>query len=157
MMEPITVVIPGEPQGKARARFGKSGVYTPAKTVAYEDAIGMLAKASMRGKEQLSGPLHVDMRAVVKIPRSWSVRKQQAALLGEIRPTSKPDIDNILKAIADGMNGIVYRDDAAIVSANVSKVYGHQCFVAVTIKCVPHRVPETTQIGASNVGSADRG
>lgn len=148
MMEPITVVIPGQPQGKARPRFnGKSGAYTPAKTAAYEQVIWMLAKASMRGKEQLSGPLHVNMRAVVQIPRSWPQVKQQAALLGEIRPTSKPDIDNILKAVSDGMNGIVYRDDAAIVSANVSKVYGLQCFVVVTVK---------PALEGENHGSIDR-
>ena len=137
IIQPITIVIPGPPQGKARPRFnGKSGVYTPSKTVAYESAIGMLAKASMRGKEPLSGPLHMDMRAVMQIPRSWSKAKQQAALSGEIRPTGKPDIDNLLKSAADGMNKIVYRDDSAIVSVHSSKVYGLQPRVVVTVKPV---------------------
>ena len=143
MSEPITVVIPGIPQGKARARFnGASGVYTPVKTAAYETAIGILARASMRGKEQLTGALHLEMRAVMPIPKSWSRAKTDAAILGEIRPTGKPDIDNILKAVADGMNKIVYPDDSAIVSVNSSKVYGQQSFVVVTVKPVPHRVPD---------------
>lgn len=137
MTEPITIVIPGPPQGKARPRFnGKSGAYTPAKTVAYESAIGMLAKASMRGKKPLSGALHMDMRAVMQIPRSWSKAKQQAALSGEIRPTGKPDIDNIAKVVCDSMNAIVYPDDSAIVSVNSSKVYGLQPFVVVMVKPV---------------------
>ncbi|BEV47331.1 RusA family crossover junction endodeoxyribonuclease [Afipia carboxidovorans] len=135
MMEPITVVIPGEPQGKGRPRFnGRSGVYTPAKTAAYESMVGVLARASMRGKPVLTGPLHIDLRAVIPIPKSWSKALRDAAITGDIRPTSKPDIDNIIKAVSDGMNKIVYADDAAIASVSANKVYGENPFVVVTVK-----------------------
>lgn len=152
MMEPITVIIPGEPQGKGRPRFnGRSGVYTPAKTAAYEEMVSILAKSSMRGKEFLTGPLHIDLRAVMPIPKSWSKALRAAAVTGDIRPTSKPDIDNIIKAVSDGMNKIVYADDAAIASVSASKVYGLNPFVAVTVKPVSHRVPDTTNQEAAHV------
>ncbi|WP_163360796.1 RusA family crossover junction endodeoxyribonuclease, partial [Klebsiella aerogenes] len=68
--------------------------------------------------------------------------RKTAALLGLLKPTSKPDIDNLLKAVADGMNGIVYADDAAIVSFSCSKVYAAgDGFVAITVRPVSHRVP----------------
>jgi Holliday junction resolvase RusA-like endonuclease len=157
MSEPVTVVIPGKPQGKARPRFnGRSGVYTPAKTAAYEEMIGILAKSSMRGKQALTGALHIDLRAVMPIPKSWSKAKRDAAIIGEIRPTSKPDIDNIIKAVSDGMNQIVYEDDAAIASITASKVYGLNPFVAVTVKSVSHRVPENQKPESANVGAIDR-
>lgn len=157
MSEPVTVVIPGEPQGKARPRFNsRSGVYTPAKTAAYEQMIGIIAKSSMRGKSILTGPLHVDLRAVMPIPKSWSKAKRDAAILGEIRPTSKPDIDNIIKAIADGMNQIVYADDAAIASVSASKVYGLDPFVVVTVKPVSAAYPQQANQEGAHVGSRHR-
>lgn len=42
---------------------------------------------------------------------------------GEIRPTVKPDWDNIGKLIADALNGIAYDDDKCIVDAMVRKFY----------------------------------
>lgn len=157
MTEPVTIVIPGEPQGKGRPRFnGRSGVYTPAKTAAYEQMIGILAKSSMRGKTILTGPLHVDLRAVMQIPKSWSKAKKNAAIIGEIRPTSKPDIDNIIKAVADGMNQIVYADDGAIASVSASKVYGLNPFVAVTVKPVSAAFNQQSNQEGAHVGTGHR-
>lgn len=157
MSEPVTVIIPGDPQGKARPRFnGRSGVYTPAKTAAYEEMIGILAKSSMRGKPVLTGALHIDLRAVMPIPKGWSKDKRNAAILGDIRPTSKPDIDNIIKAVSDGMNRIVYADDAAIASINASKVYGLNPFVAVTVKSVSAAFNQQSDQEGAHVGSGHR-
>ena len=41
-------------------------------------------------------------------------------------PTSVPDTDNVLKAVSDAMNGIVYRDDSQVVNAVVWKRYSEQ-------------------------------
>jgi Holliday junction resolvase RusA-like endonuclease len=41
------------------------------------------------------------------------------------KPTCKPDADNLLKAIADALQGVVY-DDAAIVDVRVVKASGEQ-------------------------------
>jgi Holliday junction resolvase RusA-like endonuclease len=49
--------------------------------------------------------------------------RQKACIEGTERPTKKPDIDNIVKAILDGMNGIVYVDDKQVVDLNLTKVY----------------------------------
>jgi len=144
MSETLTIVIPGVPQGKGRPRFsGKSGTaYTPAKTRAYENTVGRLAWLEMRGRAQFTGPLHLEMRAHMPIPASWNRERKNAALLGSLRPTGKPDIDNLLKAIADGLNGIAYADDAAIVSVSCSKVYAAgEPFVVTTIRSVSNRVP----------------
>lgn len=35
----------------------------------------------------------------------------------------KPDWDNIGKAVCDALNGIAYKDDSQVVSANVYKVW----------------------------------
>lgn len=149
MSEPLTITIPGTPQGKGRPRFsGKTRTaYTPAKTAAYEAVVGRMATLGMRGRDQFFGPIHITMRAHMPIPKSWSKAKRDQALLGELKPTSKPDLDNILKAIADGLQGIAYDDDSAIVSATVSKVYAAgEPFVVATIRPAylgaVNRVPE---------------
>ena len=47
-------------------------------------------------------------------------------LSGFIRPTVKPDWDNIGKLVADALNGIAYDDDKCIVDAQVRKFYSDQ-------------------------------
>jgi Holliday junction resolvase RusA-like endonuclease len=67
--------------------------------------------------------VQVSMALDCAVPQSWSGKKQRAALAGEIRPTSKPDIDNVVKAIFDGLNGVAWRDDVQVVSLTVRKHY----------------------------------
>lgn len=38
-------------------------------------------------------------------------------------PPGKPDIDNILKVVLDGLNGIAYEDDKQVVLTQCKKVY----------------------------------
>jgi Holliday junction resolvase RusA-like endonuclease len=45
----------------------------------------------------------------------------------------RPDLDNIVKAITDGMNGVVYEDDSQIVSLHATKVYGTDAMVEVMV------------------------
>ena len=55
-----------------------------------------------------------------------------------IRPTRKPDFDNIGKIICDALNGIAYRDDAQIVDALVRKFYSDTPRVIVEISDTPY-------------------
>lgn len=68
---------------------------------------------------------YVDMRVIayLPIPKSKSKTVQQKMRSGEIRPTVKPDFDNIGKLIADALNGVAYDDDKCIVDAQVRKFY----------------------------------
>ena len=42
---------------------------------------------------------------------------------GEMLPTKKPDVDNIIKIILDSLNGLAYKDDAQIVARTCQKLY----------------------------------
>ena len=68
------------------------------------------------------------------VPASWSKARQAMALTGNIKPGKKPDLDNIAKSWADGMNGVVYRDDALIVRAVLEKTYGPAALVVATVR-----------------------
>lgn len=106
--------------GKGRARSTRSGRhYTPAKTAAFEAAVGFAARAAMAGQPPMVSPVSVEIRVLLPMPKSWS-RARTAAANG--RPhTAKPDADNIAKAILDGCNGIVWADDAQAFDLRVIK------------------------------------
>lgn len=120
--------VPGQPVGKGRPRIGNVGqharMFTPGKTVSYESTVALSAQQAMQGRSLIEGPVKVLMRMTLVIPASWSRKKQEQALAGQIRPTTKPDTDNVIKAIFDAINGVVWRDDVQVVELGVSKVYG---------------------------------
>lgn len=130
----ITFTVPGEPQGKARARSGRHGHYTPAKTVSYEGLIAHEARLAMRGRPLMAGPLEMLVSAFLTVPASSSGRMRARKLAGEVLPTKKPDWDNAGKVVSDACNKVVYADDAQIVRAVVEKFYGDPPRVVVTVQ-----------------------
>ena len=126
-MSEISFTVPGAPQGKGRPRVGRiagqARMFTPAKTAAYEGLIAHAAAQAMAGRAPLDEPVVLTIHAAVPVPASWSKRKQAQALAGEIRPTGKPDLDNVLKAVCDGCNGVLWRDDAVVVAVTARKAY----------------------------------
>jgi Holliday junction resolvase RusA-like endonuclease len=145
-MTAVTVTLAGNPQGKGRARsflYRRKdtdklaiGHHTPQRTATYE---GMIRTAAMEAMAKaglpapMEGPLGIDMRAVFPVPQSWSKKKREQALAGEVKPTKKPDADNILKAWKDAMNGVVFLDDAQIVQGRFAKTYGPAPSVTITV------------------------
>jgi Holliday junction resolvase RusA-like endonuclease len=136
--EPITISLQGVPQGKGRARAfvrgGLVGHYTPEKTRTYEGMIRTVAMQELGARPALDCPVEFVLRAIFPVPASWSERKRQQALVGEIKPGKKPDLDNIAKAWNDALNGVVYRDDSLICRMSLDKRYGPQPLVLVTVK-----------------------
>ena len=119
----MIITIPGKPLGKQRARTLKSGrSYTPEQTVNYETLVKMCyvdQKGAIFGEQQLK----MEVVAYYSIPKSLSKKKEYLMLSREIRPTKKPDLDNIVKLIADSLNGIAYHDDSQIVELIARKLY----------------------------------
>lgn len=131
----------GEPKGKGRPRFTKVGnytkTYTPQETVSYEN----LVKVEYRnqcGNAMFDNGEMLDMRifAYYTIPKSTSKKKQIQMKDGIARPTKKPDMDNIIKIIADSLNKIAYHDDSQIVDTMVRKYYSECPRVEITIQTV---------------------
>jgi Holliday junction resolvase RusA-like endonuclease len=133
----IEFVIPGPAVAKGRPRAtsiaGKARMYTPARTAKYEAVVAAAARAEMGVREPLAVPISVYVQEIRAIPASWSKRDRQAAADGLRLPTSRPDADNVAKAVLDGMAGIVFVDDAAIVDLAVWKRYGTKPRVEVSV------------------------
>lgn len=129
----VEFTVPGAPvpKGRARSRIVKTrdgrqfvSHYTPDETTQYENLIRMCAKDAMHDRYPLDGPLRLEVTIVIPIPSSWSGRKQRDAAAGVVGATKKPDVDNFVKALADGCNGVAWVDDAQVVELVARKRYG---------------------------------
>lgn len=124
----IVFTIPGTPVGKGRPRLSTRGgfarMHTPEKTAKYEKHVRSCAYEAMKELPPTSLPLAIEVYLFVAPPESWSNKKKLAALAGEILPTSVPDVDNCVKAITDGCNGVIWQDDKQIVDILARKRYG---------------------------------
>lgn len=140
----VHFTVPFAPVAKGRARSvympGK-GVrhYTPKQTAAWEQTVAMYARQAFRAP--LDGPVKISLGFYLPIPASWPAWKRDMALSGEIVPTTKPDLDNLEKAIKDGCNGIAWRDDAQVVSASKWKFYSDAPRVAVVVDPMQDLLP----------------
>lgn len=122
----IRFTVDGEPKSKLRPRFNPScrKPRTPESTRQYEEIIGWSYKAQC-GNSRFPTGTYIDMRiiAYLGIPKDTSKKKRKLMLEGKVRPTKKPDVDNLFKVVADALNGIAYTDDKFIVDAQVRKFY----------------------------------
>ena len=130
----IQFFVPGKPVGKGRPRFTRNGhTYTPGKTRAYEAAVAWECRKAMKGKLPSELPQNVSVEVMVKPPKSWSKTKTKNALGGLIAP-GRPDIDNYLKAVLDGCNGVAFLDDSQVVAVYATKRYAETDGVRVIIE-----------------------
>jgi len=91
--QPITVVIDGTAVAKGRPRITRrSFAYTPAKTRAYEAHGRLAAQLAMGARAPIAAPVRMVALVELPIPASWSGKRRTAAITGDIRPTSRPDI-----------------------------------------------------------------
>lgn len=111
----VEFTVCGKPQGKARPRFSRrsNSIYTPKSTQAYERQIAKAYKLAANGFTFGECPVEIWITAV--FPKAKTSKKEY--------PTIKPDIDNIQKAVFDGLNGIAYNDDKQILTAVIHKTF----------------------------------
>ena len=136
----INFTVPGEPRGKGRPRFSRSGhTYTDSETRAYEDKIVAYYKKAYGGfRFPDSAFLSVDVVAYLPIPKSATKAARGGMEQGTILPSRKPDVDNIEKAVLDALNHVAYHDDARVHRTSCAKYYGAEPRLDITIKEVMH-------------------
>jgi len=129
----VTITIPGTPHAKGRPRFrnvnmkdGNSFVqtYTDKDTVNYENLVKVAGQVAMKGAVPFKGSIKVSMSFCYPPLKSWS--KKKVKMLEEVTffpKLTKPDIDNCVKSILDGLNEIVFDDDKQVYQINARKVF----------------------------------
>lgn len=140
----IVIIAYGKPFGKQRprvvrirkgARKGASRAFTPEKTANYESYIKTLyrQKYGRHTSFKEDDELHLDIKAYYEIAKSTPKYLKEMMITGVVKPTKKPDVDNIIKIIADSLNEVAYKDDKQIVACSCQKFYASEPRVEIVI------------------------
>lgn len=134
----VKFTILGEPMGKERPRFRRVGnyvqTYTPTKTKNYETKVRDSYYRDNMNVRHLTGAIEAEIYGVFPIPVSTSKKLRAKMESGEEPYTKKVDADNLAKIVLDALNGVAYEDDKQITKLTVTKVYGNDPRVEVTLR-----------------------
>ncbi|WP_346207632.1 RusA family crossover junction endodeoxyribonuclease [Caldifermentibacillus hisashii] len=133
----IKFTVYGEPvaQGRPRATTinGHVRMYDPKKSRDYKNYI-RLAASEHKPEKLLEGPLSMKVKIYRPSLKSFSKKKAEMAEKGEIRPVTKPDTDNYIKAIKDALKSVIWKDDSQVVELHASKYYSQNPRIEIEIK-----------------------
>ena len=138
-METIEFKVMGKIKGKQRPRVSTFGgfarAYTPKETIEYENLVRLSFLEQYPNIIPIDAkkPLKVVLRCFKAIPQTFPKWKKELALDRIIRPTVKPDLDNIAKSVLDGLNKVAFSDDSQIVDLHIESYYGSAECVIVSI------------------------
>ena len=126
------------PVGKGRPRFRRQGnfvrTYSDKKTLDFEDLVRQAAIKAMGSSGPLETPVALFCYVRLPVPQSHSKKRTTACLEGFERPAKKPDLDNIVKAVSDAINTIIFKDDAQVVSLHATKKYDINPGIEILVK-----------------------
>lgn len=133
--ENMRIEIEGKPRGQGRPRTaiiaGKPHIYKDLVSREYEQKIANEYKDA--GGELYEGAVRLSILASFPVNKSEKKYTKIQMLEDKIAPTKKPDLDNIVKAVMDGLNGVAYKDDSQVVAIDAQKFYGREGRVIVTV------------------------
>lgn len=122
----------GRPVPKGRPRVTRHGTYTPKSTQVFESAIRAAWLEKGEKPFEDGEALEVMVNAYFSIPSGTPKSNREKLHLTPY--LKRGDIDNIIKAVLDALNGCAYKDDSAVVSVCGRKFYTDgEPFTAVTI------------------------
>ena len=135
MPHSIVIEVRGEPVGKAAKVKTRRSTHLPTKTSEWMGLVRHRAQL-VAPEELIVCPVRLDIEARM-LPAKTPKWKRRAALAGVVRPGKKPDIDNIMKGVADSLSGVIWRDDAQVVVGHLEKVYSETPGITVTVTPLP--------------------
>lgn len=133
----IQFTVYGEPVAQGRPRFSSQGgfvrAYDPAKSKDFKKYVQLVA-AQNRPEQLLTGPIAMKVVIYKSTLKSFSKKKIEAAERGDLRPLTKPDVDNYVKGIKDALKSIVWKDDSQVVELHISKYYSSSPRIEISIQ-----------------------
>lgn len=137
-MKSILFEIMGKPVAQGRPRAGKSFagntvLYDPAKSRDFKQYVSLVA-SQHAPKKLITGPIHLSVDVYRPTPKKYQTKpKQELIDQGLLLPITKPDIENYVKGVMDGITNVIWQDDSQIVNLNVRKFYSMTPRVVVHI------------------------
>lgn len=116
----------------SRAKGGHTHAYTPIKSKMYQERVGKAFQQAIKdvefNEDLKRSKCYIDVKFFFAIPKTINryklKKKEQQQFYGK-HNVFRPDIDNLLKSILDGLNGIAFEDDC-----QVALIRGEKLFVA---------------------------
>ena len=130
-MPTIDFTVYGDPKPKKRHRSRvvrtKTGIpfvmnYPDSDGVSEENYIKLAAAQNFK-ESIITGAVELRLGFCFSVPKSYSKKKTDEALNGILKHTKKPDLDNLIKAVKDALNGIVWHDDSQVFLVTAEKIY----------------------------------
>ena len=139
ILREVSFRVETKPIAKGRPRYvffgGNRHAYTPKKTADYEALIAdQYMKMADYYKYGLDVPLIVSLSFGLPIPKSTPKSRREAMNDGLIRHMKKPDVDNLVKAVLDALNGVAWEDDSQIVRVCAEKFYSKDPYIYIRIR-----------------------
>lgn len=130
--------IPGEAVPWARPRAAKNArhFFTKPEVTNYKALVKMKAQQAMGTSPPMEGAVAVTIQVFRSIPETFSGKKRKLAIEGVIRPTTKPDLDNVIKGIFDALNKLAFKDDNQVCQLVTAKFYDERPRVEVEIHVI---------------------
>lgn len=130
----VKMTVYSEPVAQGRPRFSTQGrfvkAYDPKKSRDYKSLLRTMAQEVYKERPDFQPfegvPLGLRVHVYRSIPKSFSKKKHEDAILGKIRPITKPDCTNYIKGIEDAISGVLWKDDSLIVDDVCRKFYSDQ-------------------------------
>ena len=136
--------IPGEPVAKARPRMssrnGVNRVYTPSKSVNFEQLVGFAFASKYKNHIPTKKPVKIKIMCFYSFPNRLTKKKEDTIkwfMVDNDMPyprAKKPDVDNLIKSVLDGLNSIAFEDDKQVFEITAGKYYGHRPRTVVEIR-----------------------
>lgn len=115
----MKIIIPIIPTAQMRARHGVVNGFSRTykdKMQAQRESVLMALLAKFQPAEPMQGELLLGVKAYLPIPASRPKKWREAAASGDVRPTTKPDLDNLLKHVKDCLSMMrFWGDDKQVV------------------------------------------
>jgi Holliday junction resolvase RusA-like endonuclease len=114
----------GRPRATARGAY--TIMYTPPETKEYEAHVAKTASKHIPKTGMIMGPIIISLTFYLKPPKKYTKK------MGTPHVT-RPDVDNLSKAILDGLESVLYKNDAQVTTLYAHKCYGDKPRVGVSI------------------------
>ena len=129
----ISFSVPGKPTALSRPRFRRTGkfvqVYNPQSEL--EEAFKNSVKSQLKTEDSeflhtlltSKKTFYISVGCVFYIPIQKNSSKKNIALKlnNEIRPDTRPDIDNYIKFVLDSLHNVFYLDDSCVTEISYAR------------------------------------
>jgi Holliday junction resolvase RusA-like endonuclease len=136
---PGTIILQGRPPPYRHCSAVNGHCYLPGRQRDQLACLRLAAQQELGDREPFAGPVQLMLHVTLRIPKSWSKRKQNDALIGNVLPGTRSDLTNLLKLSEDACSGVVFTDDALVCSQLTQNRYGAEPEIMLSVSLLEER------------------